>query len=78
METIETLLAEWREAEAALDAAEPATTEWRRARLRADFAKTAYLTAVGDVFDTEGHSIRDAAPPDSGAPRDPAEDHGPT
>jgi hypothetical protein len=64
MDSIEALLTAWRDAEAAVDAAEPATTTWRRARLRADFAKTAYLTAVGDVFDTEGHSVQDAGPAD--------------
>jgi hypothetical protein len=29
--------------------------------VRADYAKTAYLTAVGDVFDVEGHSVSDGA-----------------
>jgi hypothetical protein len=62
VESVEVLLAGWREAEAAVEAAERATPEWRRARVRADVAKTAYLTAVGDVFDVEGHSVNDAAP----------------
>jgi hypothetical protein len=56
---IEALKAAWRDAEAAVDAAEPGTTGWRHARVRADYAKTAYLTAVGDVFDVEGHSFSD-------------------
>jgi hypothetical protein len=57
MDSIEALKAAWRDAEAAVDAAEPGTTGWRHARVRADYAKTAYLTAVGDVFDVEGHSV---------------------
>ena len=59
MDSIETLKAAWRDAEADVDAAEPGTTGWRHARVRADYAKTAYLTAVGDVFDVEGHSVAD-------------------
>ena len=62
MESIEALKAAWRDAEADVDAAEPGTTGWRHARVRADFAKTAYLTAVGDVFDVEGHSVADDPP----------------
>ena len=62
MDSIEALLTAWRDAEAAVDAAKPDTSDWRRARVRADFAKTAYLTAVGDVFDVEGHSVADRAP----------------
>lgn len=62
MDSIEALKAAWRDAQAALDATEPGTTDWRHARRRADFAKTAYLTAVGDVFDVEGHSVSDDEP----------------
>jgi hypothetical protein len=63
MESIEALKAAWRDAEADVAAAEPGTTGWRHARVRADYAKTAYLTAVGDVFDVEGHSVaEDPAP----------------
>ena len=61
MDSIEALKAAWRVAEAEVAAAEPGTTLWRRARVRADYAKTAYLTAVGDVFDVEGHSVSDTA-----------------
>lgn len=57
MDSIDALKAAWRDAEAHVDAEEPGTTGWRHARVRADFAKTAYLTAVGDVFDVEGHTV---------------------
>ena len=72
MDSTEGLLRAWREAERAVDHAEPGTPTWRQARLRADRAKTAYLTRVGDVFDVEGHHVRekikrddDGSPPDS-------------
>ena len=70
MDSIEALKAAWRVAEAEVDAAEPGTTAWRHARVRADFAKTAYLTAVGDVFDVEGHSVSDDPPVTPGPPED--------
>ena len=74
MESIEALKAAWRDAETNVAAAEPGTTGWRHARVRADYAKTAYLTAVGDVFDVEGHSVA-ADPAPSTDP--PGERHGP-
>ena len=59
MDTTQQLLAAWREAEAALEAAQPHTPAARLARHRADVAKTAYLTHVNDVFDVEGHRHTD-------------------
>jgi len=64
MNSTEGLLRAWREAERAVDSAEPGTPAWRQARLRADRAKTAYLTRVGDVFDVEGHHVREKIEPD--------------
>jgi hypothetical protein len=62
MDTTEGLLAAWRAAEMDVDAAEPGSTEHRRARYRADLAKTAYLARVEDVFDVEGHRHTDPPP----------------
>jgi len=55
MDITQGLLAAWRDAEAAVEDTEPGTTARRQARLRADVAKTAYLTHVNDVFDVQGH-----------------------
>jgi hypothetical protein len=74
METTESLLAAWRAAEAAVEAAEPGSTARRRARSLADLAKTAYLTHVQDVFDVEGHRHTDVAPGDRGTAREPPVD----
>jgi hypothetical protein len=62
MDTTERLLAAWRAAEAAVEAADPGSTAHRRARYRADMAKTAYLAHIQDVFDVEGHRHTDAPP----------------
>ena len=71
MDTIEQLLAAWRDAEAAVEAAEPDTTAARLARHRADVAKTAYLASVDDVFDVEGHSHTDPSRGKDGPRRRP-------
>ena len=62
MDTTEGLLAAWRAAETAVEAATPGTTGWRAARRRADYAKSAYLAHVDDILDVEGHR-HDEPPP---------------
>jgi hypothetical protein len=74
METTERLLAAWRAAEAAVEAAEPGSTARRRARNRADLAKTAYHAHVQDVFDVEGHREADGRPSDHGSAAKPSTD----
>ena len=59
MNTTEELLAAWRAAEAAVEAADPGSTARRRARLLADLAKAAYLARIRDVMDVEGHGDPD-------------------
>ena len=54
------LLASWRTAEAAVEAAQPGTAARRIAELRAEIAKAAYRAHVDGVFDELVHSEDDS------------------
>ena len=71
----ERLLAAWREAEAAAEAAAEGSVEWQRARLAADNASTAYRLHVESVLDVTAHAFdRSPRAPAVDPPDSPAAD----